>query len=75
MANLKLREQKRYYDKKEQLLVQINSLSHELEQLRQTGQKERCLALVELLEKSLRELSALRQEKTSASASGMTTGV
>jgi len=52
-----------YYAQKEQLLTKIDHLIRELEQLRQIGQKKRIFAAANLLEKSLRELSALRQAK------------
>jgi hypothetical protein len=49
--------------KKAQLLTTIERLIGELEQLRQTGQKERIAIATNQLEKSLKELSALRQAK------------
>ncbi len=54
-------EPKPYYAQKEQLLAKIDSLIRELEQLRQSGQKECILAVTNLLEKRLLELTALRQ--------------
>ncbi|HML87778.1 MAG TPA: hypothetical protein PKA28_04950 [Methylomusa anaerophila] len=58
-------EPKLYYAQKEQLLVKIDGLSRDLEQLRQSGNQQCILAVTNLLEESLRELTALRQANTS----------
>ena len=55
---------KPYHAEKEQLLAEIDSLIHELEQLKQTIQKKNIAIVTDQLEKSLRQLSVLRQTKS-----------